>query len=392
MKDEPIGTGNSSDWPGVSSLSWMWAHVADGARFEVRRAVSSMTHGLRLSSEASYGLTDPDARELLAVIVAADSIEKAAKETLQEVVNEARTRKVSWEQIGGVLGYKEKTKKSGAHKRFKKGVDNTSPIQEEIAPVEKAVASVTFRSVTDTLPSGTRLPLDEEDWEAAPAETAVPYAMRNMAGASISLAHAFEEPLSNMLAGEDEEVDSDFVRSVKKSYEVLRHSAAILMSTQTWKAIDSAARELSATSRVLNEGPVPHFVHATCLSLAALTHLHNFLEPGRKSSRTRARSLVLANQYLESAVFATVRPECLKLLDILESKAQQAGHAIYESPASRAQNIDWVAFSEAYWRRDTVRLAEVAETDPSETWKSREIMDVIRLVESMVEDDSRDAL
>jgi hypothetical protein len=381
MVGEARASEGRSGWPGISCLSWMWPHVADGARFEVRRAVASMTHGLRRSSDAAFDLGEPETRELLAVIVAANSIAKAAEATLLEVVSEARARQVTWERIGEILGYgKEETSaRKGAQRRFGHLIKGISPVRKETMPIEKTAAQVTFRSILGTLPPDVPLPLDEEDWEAAPPETAVPYAVRNIAGAKLALEKAFKGTLLKILVGE--EAGADFIRSAHESYEALRHSSGILASPKAWEAIDSAARELSAPSRMLGEAPVTHFVHAACASTVAFAHFHNFFEPKRNSSKIRSRSLAMADYYLETAVFATVRPECLEILGLLESRAHQAGHVVYRGSPGELSDIDMADFSDAYWRCDATRLADILGNLPGDPWKRQDIMDVVKSVE-----------
>jgi hypothetical protein len=382
MADTEKATEDSSDWPGVTCLSWMWPHVADGARFEVRRAIASMTHGLRRSGDASFSLKEPETSELLAVIVAASSVAEAAEATLDEVVAEARARGVTWEQIGEKFGYGKNSKsaRSAAQRRFGKDI-GISLVRREAMPIEKVAADVTFRGMLGALPPDVPLPLDEEDWQAAPAETAVPYAVRNIAGAKVDLDRALKDALLKTLAGE--EAGRDFIRSAHKSYEALRHSSGILASPKAWEAIDSAAGELSAMSRMLGESPVAHFVHAACASTIAFAHFHDFFKPKKDSGKLRSRSLTMANFYLDAAVFATVRPECLEVLDLLESRALEASHPVYRGSPGELSGIDMVDFSDAYWRGDAARLADLLGSSPRDPWKRQDITDVVRRLEEI---------
>jgi hypothetical protein len=378
MADKVRVSGDEPGWPGITCLSWMWPHVADGARFEVRRAIASMTHGLRRSSEASFSLKEPEASELLAVIVAANSVAEAADATLNEVVGEARARKVPWERIGEELGYGKKSARSGAERKFGRKI-KLSSMRHETMPVEKVAAEVTFREMLDTLPPDVPLPLDEEDWEAAPAETAVPFAVRNLAGAKLDLDQAFKDTLSKILARR--KAGDDFIIYAHKSYEALRHATGILASPKAWAAIDSAAGELSATSRMLGEAPVTHFVHAACASTVAFSHFHNFFTLKRDSGKSRSRSLVMANFYLEAAVFATIRPECLEVIGVLESRALAAGHSVYRGAPSDRSDIDMTKFGDAYWRDDVKRLADLTGIRARRSWERQDIMDLMRSVE-----------
>jgi hypothetical protein len=145
--------------------------------------------------------------------------------TLKEVVAEAKARGATWKQIGEQL---DGIGKQGAQNRFGDGIPQE---RMDTMPVEKIAAGLTLRSILDALPSDIPLPLDDEDWDAAPPEVAVPYAWRHVAGAVV----AFDEALSR--ARHAAEADLVLKTEMHKSFEMLRRSIAILTSPKAWRAI-----------------------------------------------------------------------------------------------------------------------------------------------------------
>lgn len=108
---------NIPSWPGARCDSDAWPYSSDIEVFEARRAVGQLarTFGGALNPP---GLGDSDVDPALRYIRAVDLLEAALKVVRQDLVAEARTRDVTWEQIGLARG----TSKQQAWNEFHAGL------------------------------------------------------------------------------------------------------------------------------------------------------------------------------------------------------------------------------------------------------------------------------
>jgi len=297
-----------SEWAGISCVSWLWPHTIDDAQFEARRAIANLTHGLRRSSTASV-LGEPQATEVLTFVAATHSVLKATADTLAEVVAEAIARGATWRQVGEQLGIG----KTGAQNRFKKGI---SEHRQEILTIEKTALELAFRLLVDALPDDIPRALDDTDWEAAPPEVAVPYACRNLAGATLTL----EEVL---VSGE---IDPKKLHEIS---EMLRHATNILLHQRAIAAIQDLGKEADDSLPWRDETPATYFVHSACMGFAANVIFFKWLLSGDSTTSAMIRALLLTRSYLQQAVLTLVRPECVQIINMMDAKAQESGNAVY---------------------------------------------------------------
>jgi hypothetical protein len=96
----------NGDWAGVSCESDAWPYSPELVVFETRRAIGQMARSWRV-------VADPQADPALLYIQMAHAIETTLKEVLNDLVAEARSRGVTWAEIGRTLGVKDTAAQKG---------------------------------------------------------------------------------------------------------------------------------------------------------------------------------------------------------------------------------------------------------------------------------------
>ncbi|KUL29722.1 hypothetical protein ADL15_26820 [Actinoplanes awajinensis subsp. mycoplanecinus] len=317
-------------------MAWLWPHTVGGARFEARRAVANLTHGLRRSSPASFS-GEPTADEVLVFLEAAHNFEKAVNDMLREIATEARRRGATWAEIGERVGGRGKT---AAQKRFGSGLDEMSQL---LLTVEGTSLNLAMSILLDALPEGVPRPLSQEDWDAAPPEVAVPHAVRNMPSAL--------EHLNSAIEG-----SSIDVKALHAGLEALRRSANILLSPEALTAVESCLPIDREPWR--DENPTTYFVHAACLAFSSFVCFSKFVKSAEMGlgEKEREDHYVMGLIYLQEAITATVRPECVAVMNSLDERASEGGHAVYRKKFPDIDPSYLQSGIEAYWRGDRKEL------------------------------------
>jgi hypothetical protein len=108
---------NGPSWPGVPCNSDAWPYSSDVPVFEARKAIGQLARTFGSGLDPS-GIDGSEVDPTLRYIRAVGLLEVALDDIRKDIVAEARTRGVTWEQIGLARG----TSKSGAWNDFHEGV------------------------------------------------------------------------------------------------------------------------------------------------------------------------------------------------------------------------------------------------------------------------------
>jgi hypothetical protein len=352
--------GHKGEWEGLSCLSWLWPQTVDSTQFEAKRAIANLTHGLRRSRASGSG--EPDADAVLHYVAATNAMLKATEEILGEVVAEAIARGATWRQVGEQLHIG----KTGAQKRFGKGV---TPQRREILPMEKHALELAFLFLTDAIPEDLPRALDENDWEAAPPSVAVPYTIRNLAAAGLAL--------EEVLQSEEFELAKLDVISEK-----IRQASVVLLDHRAVEAITAAAVESGFSHPWQDEAPMTYFIRAACLAFTGWVTFFDWVSSKDLAPRATLKTLVLMRGYLHQALMAIFRPECIMILNLMESQAERAGDAVFRvkpDPADgwMTSQADIQTFTDAFWAGDARKLSDLGVRGESNI----DIYEMLRLIE-----------
>jgi hypothetical protein len=361
MADTGRRPGLGGKWEATSCNSWLWPYTIDDAQFESRRAIANMASGLRRSSEASLS-GEPDVAEVLPYVAAANSILKATATALADVVAEAIARGATWKQVGEHLGIS----KTGAQNRFGKGIEQR---RREILSLEGYAMQIAGPFLTDRFPKEVPRPLDETDWEAAPPVVAVPYAVRNLAGADIAIEEIFA-------SGEFD------LSKLHQTSERVRRSAIILLNPRATAALKEVVQQSDHSISWVDESPVIYFVRSGCLAFTAYLAFIKWATSENRTDDSTIRMFMLMRSYIHKAIMATFRPECIMLTNVMDERAKNSGNAVYAGkwPASVEPELSRTEvneFASAYWRRDKDKLLEFGPDPDGPEYSIYDILEFI---------------
>jgi hypothetical protein len=224
--------------------------------------------------------------------------------------------------------------------------------------LEQTSLNLAFRYILDALPEDVPRPLSEEDWEAAPPEVAIPHAIRSLASVPKHLEDAIGQ----------RELDAPRLHA---GIETLRRSVNVLLSPKALRAIDSASTHIEDTHPWSDENPRTYFVHSACLAFTAFVSFVKFLDTrAADESDERAQLYALGILHVQSALMATMRPECMAVISYFDNQARSGGHAVYTRSDPNVDPEDPQRIMEAYWRGDQEKLAEIARSIDSNPRRS----------------------
>ncbi|MER5716134.1 hypothetical protein [Streptomyces sp. NPDC002132] len=330
MAEHPREAEQEDAWYGVSCTSWLWPHTSDPAQFEIRRAVVNMVPGLReVSNEEG-----PSTEDVLRVLRATHSAQKAISETLSVVVAEAVSRGATWRQIGDVLGIG----KQGAHNRFSKGIP--AELKDRIV-AEEDVLSIMQAILADAVPESI-LGFTEDDWEAAPPEVAVQHSIRAVSHASLLL----KEAILNRVDGQD--ATDLFYRASEQMRGAFRTFMTKRVMTFLSEFIAQEPR------RPISEDvqPATYFAHFIFRLAAAYMNFGYALSRAKEDENRKYYYLMMAQYHLTQGVLAISRPECIEMYARIEQKVRDGGNAVFVGSPHEGKGGDMLEALYAYWKND----------------------------------------
>jgi hypothetical protein len=349
---------SDSPWKGISCLSYFWPYTGTEEIFEVRRAISNCTHGLRRTRESTSpfaGLNGDkvEVADMLQFVGAANSILKAADFALDEVVTEAIARGATWAQIGEVLG----VRRTAAHKRFSRGISERRRYEIER---EGIACMVLYATWTGQIPES-NFGFDEDDWESAPIEVFIDHAIRN----AMRVIDMFVEAVKS---GSDDDGEFEhFKDDLYRAYDTLRRSVHVLSLPRCLPVILRYSLEDMGENPWLDTNASVYYIEYVTRLTLAFQHFgklfHSFEDDDEGVAFHRQVAYVYSNLLAASTIM--IRPELVNVIARIEHEIVESGNSVFV----RGDRSGWVESAsimdlvKLFWKKDYKKVAAMIGVD-----------------------------